>query len=351
MAPPTTIAFVPREQFSTTRQSLETLYQRTEGPFRLVCVDGGSPPEVRRYLEQAARELDFTLLRADGYLTPNQARNLAMPYVTTRYVVFVDNDVLVAPGWLDPLVRCAEETGAWVVGPLCFEFLPECSRIHMAGGECRIEESGAGRRDFIERHHLAHQRLADVTLRLERRETELVEFHTVLVRKAVFRQLGPLDEGLLCNAEHADLCLSVRQAGGHIFLEPRSRITYAPPRKLTRTDLDFYRLRWSEAWCEASNLRLRTKWRLASDARGLAISKHWVAQHRRHALRHLALIRRALGRNLADRLERRMIAPLEAMVNRLRFPPAIFGKHAKPNCRMVYQAEFDPLADGAAAAQ
>jgi hypothetical protein len=67
-----TIGFVPRESFSQTRRSLETLYARTEGPFKLVCIDGGSPPIVRQYWEEASREKRFVLVRTEDYLIPNQ---------------------------------------------------------------------------------------------------------------------------------------------------------------------------------------------------------------------------------------------------------------------------------------
>jgi glycosyltransferase involved in cell wall biosynthesis len=340
-APLTTIAFVPREQFSTTEQSLETLYRRTDSSFELICVDGGSPPAVRSYLERAARTYRFTLLRTDEYLTPNQARNLALPYVKTPHVVFVDNDILVAPGWLEPLVACAEETGAWLVGPLYFEFLPECDRIHMAGGECRIEELESCGRNYVEIHHFAHQRLADVRDPLVRHETELVEFHTMLVAMDVFRRLGPLDEGYLCNAEHADLCLLVREAGGHVFLEPRSRVTYAPPRRLEGADLEFFRLRWSEAWAVATNRHLQQKWKVADFSPGLAWSMRWVAQHRRFSLHRWGAMRRMLGARWAARIERRLIEPLEAAANRRLFPPQIFGTPPKPQCRLVYEPTGD----------
>ena len=128
-----TIGFVPREAFSQTKRSLETIYARTKGPFKLVCIDGGSPPIVKQYLEQASREKGFVLLRTDDYLIPNHARNLVLDHVNTEYVVFVDNDVLVAPGWLDALVRCADETGAWLVGPLYFESEPECTQTSHGG--------------------------------------------------------------------------------------------------------------------------------------------------------------------------------------------------------------------------
>src|SRR3972149_11418294 len=118
----------------------------------------------------------------------------------------MDNDVLVSEHFLGPLVECAEETGAWVVGPLYFELEPECDRIHMFGGECRIQELPGGGRDYVAKHHPAHQRIADVSpqFKFERQETELIEFHSVLVAMEAFRRLGPLDEELLCTSEHGE---------------------------------------------------------------------------------------------------------------------------------------------------
>ena len=56
------IAFVPREVFSNTRMALEGLYERTDEPFDLICIDGTSPPEVAGYLEHAAAEKGFALM-------------------------------------------------------------------------------------------------------------------------------------------------------------------------------------------------------------------------------------------------------------------------------------------------
>ena len=151
--PLVTIACVPREVFSTTERSLESVLANTSCPHRMVYVDGGSPPEQQRYLERKAREHGFTLVRTDHYLTPNQARNLALEHVDTRYVAFVDNDVLVTEGWLRALVDCAVETKAWSVAPLTFEHLPELERVHLAGGHCQLRTDDDGRRYYYERHH------------------------------------------------------------------------------------------------------------------------------------------------------------------------------------------------------
>lgn len=131
--PQVTIVFVPRERFSCTRESLESIYEYTEIPFKLIYVDGNSPAKVRQYLQDQAHLKDFQIIRTDYYLSPNQARNLGLAQVATKYVVFIDNDVIVSPGWLKNLVQCAEETQATVVGPLMCQNQPLHEIVHFAG--------------------------------------------------------------------------------------------------------------------------------------------------------------------------------------------------------------------------
>lgn len=154
-----TVAVVPRERFSYTRPSLENIYQNTPPPFDLLYVDGGSPAPVRRYLEAESRKRGFHLIRTNHYLSPNQARNLAVQHITTKYAVFVDNDVLVNPGWLDALVGCAERSGAAVVGPLIYAGKPGSEIIHMAGGIAHIDTVN-GKRVLREKHQFAGKPLA-----------------------------------------------------------------------------------------------------------------------------------------------------------------------------------------------
>ena len=335
--PLATVAFVPREVFSTTRRSLETLYARTTAPFELVCVDGGSPPDLRDYLEHQSREKQFTLIRTDDYLTPNQARNLALEHVHTPYVVFVDNDVMVSPHWLAPLVRCAEETGAWVVGPLYFEFLPEGRRLHMFGGQCHIAVNNENERVYHEHHRHAHTLRTDVSEPFVRQETELIEFHTVLVNMRAFDELGPLDEGLLCNAEHGDLCMTVRNAGHTVFLEPASEITYVPPPRLEKMDAPFFLLRWSEAWSAANQSYFAKKWDLSPNNTRAKISTQWVSEHRRYRLLWLNQLRKWIGRKWTRSFEKRLIAPIESAMNRHKYHPLEYGCAPKVNVHLVYQ--------------
>lgn len=260
---------VPRERFNLTRECLESVYAHTSIPFRLVWVDGGSPPRVASYLRDQARARGFDLVRTDYYLSPNRARNIGLDRVTTRYVVFMDNDVVVAPGWLQPLVRCAEETGATIVGPLNCEGPPLHEIIHFAGGECAIRQEHVHGR--IERHVVdtidrQGQRLAEVRQQLQRQRTSVAEFHCLMARTEIFGRIGPFDEEMLTVRENLDFCLSVAQAGGTIYIEPASIITYLGYHALAWRDIPYYLLRWNDDWTLKSLHRFRDKWSLVENA-------------------------------------------------------------------------------------
>lgn len=263
--PQITIVVVPRERFSYTQASLESIYKYTEVPFKLVYIDGNSPAKIKTYLETQAQVKGFKLVRIDRYLPPNHARNIGLNYVDTRYLVFMDNDVVVSPGWLQTLYNCAEETEATVVGPLMCQDEPVHQTVHFAGGESRIVTDIKGKRHMREKMYKQGQQVAEVLPSLQRTETELAEFHCVLVRREIFDRIGNLDPQMLCTKEHLDFCITVREAGGKVYFEPAAIVTYVPGLSLELSDLHFYMLRWSDAWTLASLDYFREKWKLAED--------------------------------------------------------------------------------------
>ena len=256
--PKVTIVVVPREQFSVTERSLQSVIDYTSMPYKLIYVDGNSPPDIQQRLQTLANEHDFQLLRSDNYLSPNYARNWALQHLTTEYVVFMDNDLLVTPGWLDALIRCAEETGAQAVGPLYLEGDPADKIIHMAGGTFEFVGERP-HRQFTTAHLLQKSKLTELETPLLRARCDFVEFHCMLIRRSVFDQLGPLDEGLLNTREHLDLCLDIQEQGGTVYFEPDSEVTYRSPPPLAPCDRPFFLLRWSEDWTRRSLTRFIEK--------------------------------------------------------------------------------------------
>lgn len=314
--PLVTIVVVPRERFSVAPRALEALYTSTQTPFRLVYVDGGSPARIRRYLAAQARARGFELVRTKRYLVPNEARNIGLRHVRTPYVAFLDNDAVPAPGWLERLVECAEQTGAWVVGPLYFMGEPASQKIHMAGGDARVEERPGSRR-FVESHQFLGKCLDEVRENLVRAPCGQVEFHCMLVKTAVFDRLGPLDETMMSMAEHSDLCLLVRRAGGEVYFEPAAAVTYITSGRLRWSDYRYFLRRWSEAWTDVTVARFRQKWAIGDDDPGVAhLSQHATEVRQRPITRLQPALVRLLGWRIGRWLGREVLIRLEMRANR-----------------------------------
>ncbi len=301
--PLVTIVVVPRESFAHTRRSLESLYDHTTHPFRLVYVDGASPPWIRRYLVRQSKEKAFELLRSNRFLSPNQARNMGLRRVSTPYVAFVDNDVLFAEGWLEALVRCAEETAAWIVGPLYCQEEPPFQKVHMAGGTAHFETQGA-HPVFEEHHRFIERPLSEVRHLLKREPIEVIEFHTMLVRMDVFKEIGQLDEQMFSGGEHVDLCLSVRALGRAVYFEPAAMVNqlFPPSFPAALPDLPWFLRRWSDDWMTASVARFKQKWNLGDDDPWMVDLRRF-AQYRRKLpfAIPLARLRRSLNNIVARR--------------------------------------------------
>ncbi len=319
-----TIAVVPHERFSLARRSLDSILEHRDPHTELVYVDGGSPPLVRQYLEQRAARHGFRLISTERYLSPNEARNLAAAHVQTRYVALVDNDIVVSPGWLESLVDCADCSGAWAVGPVCCEGEPIGTRIGTAGGSADIVVDSS-RRTFREQVRHRGQLLSRHAGTLRREAVGRVSFQAVLLRMAAFERLGPLDEQLLSGAQHTDFCLLTRGRGQAVYLEPRSMVTHLPPAPFEQSDLDYFQLRWSDAWNRATIQRFQQKWELPGDDPGLVALAERLDAHRRLPLEPYRRLLRLLGTRSARWFERVLIAPLEQAANRRRVPAVELG--------------------------
>lgn len=315
--PQVTIVVSPRERFSYTRQSLESIYAHTSYPFDLVYVDGNSPRHISRYLEKQAVEKGFKLIRTQGYLAPNQARNIGLKEVDTEYVLFIDNDVDVAPQWLEKLIECAKQTNADVVCPLTCIGKNLHQKIHLAGGEARIiteVKNNRIRRKVHEVHYFVNRPVAEVKDKLVRKQCEFAEFHCMLVRTEMIQQLGGLDERLLNTREHIDFCLSVAEAGGTIYCEPASVVTYVPDTPFAWSDVPFFMLRWSDAWEIESLDYFQQKWQLRKKDKYFK-KRYGRLGYRRHNALLKPLLRRLFGQQPPLWLQNTMVAG-DRLINR-----------------------------------
>ncbi len=196
--------------------------------------------------------------------------------------------------------------------PLYLEGKPEDEIIHMAAGFAHFRHKQE-RKTFYERHRFCKRRIAGVRDKLQREETELLEFHCAFVRAAIFEKLGFLDENLLSTAEHLDLCLAVREAGGAIYFEPSAVISYVLPASFEEWDLPFFLLRWSDEWNRNSLKHFQEKWQLAEDDPFLKGHYRWLTYHRQ--LASDTSLHKRLKVRYDSWLNRNVLSPLENQLN------------------------------------
>jgi glycosyltransferase involved in cell wall biosynthesis len=286
-SPNVTLIVTQRERFSLTKPSLDSiLADYSSYPFQLIYVDGDSPAPVQQYLQEQAQQHDFiTLIRREHYLRSNTARNIALPLSKEAdYVVFVDNDVIVEPGWLTALVNCAEEEAAGIVAPLILQGQPQSPdiEVHVAGIITKFHKQKSGKCWFEQKQLLYAQPLKDVESQLHRTPIDSVEFHCLLVRRSYLNSVE-LDEIFDSLASHTDLCFQVKALGGKVFLETSSRVDFLNPRQITGFDPDdvpFYLFKWKDSFIGKNFRHATRKWDLAPGDPSIWSIWKWVIENR-----------------------------------------------------------------------
>jgi len=279
-APQVTVVITCRERHQLTEVMLEELVRNTAMPVRLLYIDTGDPEWLRARIADRSREWSLEVIRFEGNLWPTQARRRVVDLIDTEYAVFMDNDVLVRPGWLESLYACAEETGAGIVGPLyLWGRDAQSNTIHMAGGDLVWERGDGNDNDVALRadHRCTGARLDQVALRRE--ECDFVEFHCMLMRREVFRAPAVFDEAIVCVHEHIHAGLVARGLGYKIFLEPAAKVNYLAFFPYSLADLPLFRWRWSLEAGESSIRGFADRWGIIDDARSFGGVRKFLNLH------------------------------------------------------------------------
>jgi GT2 family glycosyltransferase len=313
-SPRATIVMTSRERHGLAEGAVDSVAANTAPPYRFLYLDVQSPERIRAGLARRAAATGMEVVRFDEPLWPHQARKRVADRLDTEYTVFVDNDVRVAPGWLDSLVACADETGAGIAGPLyLWGDGSGPALIHMAGGKLREADSPGGR-ILEEAHELVDRDPQELADRLVRRRCDFVEFHCMLIRTSLLARGSLLSDDVLCVHEHIDTALAARERGHSVYFEPTAKVTYLASADYRLDDLALFRARWSREAAEASIAAFCRRWNVVNDARSFGGVREFLRVHVEQVDplrpargvfedRHLAMRRDELGQTRSDLLD------------------------------------------------
>ena len=143
-----------------------------------------------------------------------QARTLARGW----HIVVLNNDTLVGPNWLEPLVRPVRRDP--LVGMVGCKLLNVDGTIQEAGGI--MFRSGWGYRKFRSR-----RRSAQLSIQLLTQDVDVLTGAAFLIRRELFESVGGFDDRYApAFYEEFDLAFEVRRAGFSVVYQPLSEVTH-----------------------------------------------------------------------------------------------------------------------------
>lgn len=102
------VVLATRNRAELLREAIASIIDQTYDHWELVVVDDGSTDETASMLDDLAADDSRVIVHHGGGGGPSGARNEGLRHATGTYVAFLDDDNLMAPGWLRAV---AEFTG------------------------------------------------------------------------------------------------------------------------------------------------------------------------------------------------------------------------------------------------
>jgi len=206
-----------------TQMCLESLARdETAASREIIVVDNGSTDGTTAWLQQqeAAGKLQAVINSRNGGFAAGC--NRGAEEAIGQCILFLNNDMEVTPGWLDPLVTTLDHDPT--VGIVGAKLLFPDQRIQHAGValvEC-VEERGP----VLKGDHIHYRKPADHPAAGIAQQLQIVTGACLAIRNELFRELGGFDEGYWNGNEDVDLCLKAGQRGWKVVYRPESVVIH-----------------------------------------------------------------------------------------------------------------------------
>ncbi len=205
-----------------TKQALDALYKNTgSASFEVIVIDNGSTDGTPEFLQAAQKQHPNLRVIANAENTGFAAAcNQGARAATGDYVLFLNNDTEVQPGWLDAMLETFRaQPDAAVVGSKLF--FPDGTIQHAGVALIRDEVLDIP----VSAWHIGYQK-EDLPVYNRMRPLKAVTAACMLVKKTAFEEVGGFDEAYWNGYEDVDLCLKLVKAGYGIYYQPKSVVIH-----------------------------------------------------------------------------------------------------------------------------
>ncbi len=218
-APLVTIITLNWNQPDYTIACLKSLGKITYSNYNVLVLDNGSRDDsvekITEFLPQLTYRVDFIDNKANlGFAQGNNIGIEQAMLNQADYVLLLNNDTEVDPGFIEPLVeRMESDPGIGITGPKIYYFA-DPGRIWSAGGI--FKRSGWTQQLGVDELDTPQLNVA--------KKVDYVTGCAMLVRREVIEKAGKLDGRFFMYYEETDWCARTARAGYSVWYVPQSKI-------------------------------------------------------------------------------------------------------------------------------
>ena len=233
-------------QVEYTRQCIEALYKHTpKSLFEIIVVDNNSGDGTQSFL--AGRSENIRIISNRQNLGFAKACNQGAKTASGKYLLFLNNDTVPLPGWLEEMVDSVNsDADVGIVG----------SKLLYPDGT--IQHAGIGFINGIPDHPFRNLP-GDHPEANVLKEVDMVTGACLLIKKELFFECKGFDEQYINGVEDIDLCVKVRLKGHKVVYNPNSTLYHYEGKTPGRFDhvnknLEIFFSRWEDYFDDHGNI-------------------------------------------------------------------------------------------------
>ncbi|MDO8461064.1 MAG: glycosyltransferase family 2 protein [bacterium] len=222
--PKVTIVVLNFNGLEYTTKCLKSLTQTKYSNFEIIVGDNGSDKNEAKILAKKFNSKKIHFIRFSKNLGFSGGNNKILRTIRNKYVVLLNNDVVVPPQWLSPLVKIMEKDKSIAVVQPKILWMRNKKFFDYAG-------ASGGFIDILG-YPFTRGRIFNTLEKDEGQYNSICDIFwasgaAMMIRTSVLEKTGLFDEIFFNYMEEIDLCFRIHQLGFRIICEPTSVIYHA----------------------------------------------------------------------------------------------------------------------------
>lgn len=202
-----------------TKQCVASLFRTLDlfaDNIEIIVIDNNSTDGTDSYLKKLPKRF-FKIISSKKNTGFSFACNQGANAASGKYLLFLNNDTVALPGWLNEMIKVIE--GEKNVGIVGSKLLYPDGTIQHAGGGLAITQNP----EFpFKPVHSLYKKPGNLPVANKPRDFTFVTGACLLISRELFFQVDGFDENYITGCEDIDLCLKVKQKGYRVVYCPKS---------------------------------------------------------------------------------------------------------------------------------